>query len=203
MPSRNTIKEDVAESYYHIYARGNNKQTIFLDAKDFIYFEELLARYLSKEPRASKEGLQYPHYYEKIELLAYCLMGNHFHLLVYQSELGTMTKLMRSLMTSYSVYFNLKYKRSGRLFESRYRASRIDNQGYLEHISRYIHLNPRYWRQYAYSSYKFYDSGECPEWLLPEKVTSMFPVAGEYKKFVEDYEGHKAMLKEIKSELAN
>ncbi len=203
MPSRNTIKNDVAESYYHVYARGNNKQIIFLEAKDFIYFEKLLARYLSTVPLTSKEGFVYPNYNTQMNLLAYCLMSNHFHLLIYQADVGTMTKFMRSVMTSYSLYFNLKYKRTGRLFESRYKASRISNQDYLEHISRYIHLNPRYWKNYLFSSFQYYKSGVYPEWLQPEKIMILFGNPGAYQAFLEDYEDHKQMLKEIKQELVN
>src|SRR3989344_6464753 len=164
MPSRNIIKTDVAESYYHIYARGNNKQHIFLDPVDYLYFEGLLSRYLSEKALLDKNGLLYPNYSKVVELLAYCQMSNHFHLLIYQSNVCAMAVLMRSLMTSYSRYFNLKYKRTGRLFETSYKAVRISQQSYLEHISRYIHLNPRYWKNYAYSSLKYYKQATYPEW---------------------------------------
>ena len=69
-------------------------------------------------------------------------MPNHIHLLVYQHQPQAMAQFMRSVLTSYSRYFNKRYKRSGSLFESRYKASLISDDAYLEHISRYIHLNP-------------------------------------------------------------
>jgi putative transposase len=106
-------------------------------------------------------------------------------------------------MTSYSKYFNKKYKRTGPLFESRYKASRISDQSYLEHISRYIHLNPRYWKRYPHSSLRYYVSGEGPEWLDPSEVLALFNSARDYLNFVEDYEEQKLMLEKIKHELAD
>jgi putative transposase len=203
MPSRNILKEDAPNSYYHIYARGIGKQTIFPDPSDFEYFLNLLPRHLSKEQVQGKLGYTYPHYADDIELLAFCLMPNHFHLLVYQKGVGGMTKLMKSIMTSYSRYFNLKYDRTGPLFESRYKAARISQDSYLQHISRYIHLNPRYWQRYKYSSVRFYLDEKSPEWLKPNKILDLFKERNEYRKFIEDYEDQKRMLEAIKHELAN
>lgn len=204
MPAKNTLKENVADSYYHVYARGNNKQTIFLEHADFTYFKYLLERHLSTKVFVnSKNGRLYPSYSKDLELLSFCLMGNHFHLLVYQVNSGAMSSFMRSLMTGYSKYFNLKYRRSGSLFESRYKASRISNQEYLEHISRYIHLNPRYWKRYPYSSFPYYLKKPHPEWVNPEKILELFPDPKKYIDFLSDYEGHKQMLDEIKHNLAN
>lgn len=203
MASRNIIKIDAEQSYYHIYARGTNKQPIFLEQGDYEFFIGLFARYLSNSPLKSPTGTPYPHYAAEIELLVYCLMPNHFHCLIYQVEKGAMTSFMRSLMTSYSIYFNRKYKRSGPLFESRYKASHISTQTYIEHISRYIHLNPRYWQRYPYSSFRFYSNGDEPEWLKSMKIVDMFSNRKGYKQFVKDYEQHKMMLEKIKHELAD
>lgn len=203
MPSRNAIKTDVAESYYHVYARGANKEALFLDRSDYLYFLKLPERYLSSNATESKTGRSYPNYAGHIELLAFCLMNNHFHLLIYQVDQGSMTNFMRSLMTSYSKYFNLKYKRTGPLFESRYKAVRIHTQSYLEHISRYIHLNPRYWKRYPYSSLPYYRGGKQIDWVRPEKILSLFASQKDYETFLEDYEEHKNMLSEIKHQLAD
>ncbi|HTE22362.1 MAG TPA: transposase [Candidatus Limnocylindria bacterium] len=200
MPSRNILKDNVPESYYHVYARGVSKRQIFLDSRDYAYLEKLFARYLSVNPTQSKEGLAYPHYHGVVDLLAYCLMGNHFHLLIYQKEQDMMSKLMRSILTSYSRYFNLRHKRSGPLFESRYKAARVDQKSYLQHISRYIHLNPRYWKRYQHSSLKFYRQAP-PEWLTPASVLELFTSSEDYMTFLEDYEEHKAMLDEVKQSL--
>ncbi len=204
MPQKNAIKDKIPESFYHVYARGSSKQPIFLDTADYKYFLGLLQRYLADDEAYSKTGVLYPNYHDQVELLAYCLMRNHFHLLLYQDEVTGMEKLMRSLMTSYSRYFNLKYKRSGSVFESRYKAKLIDRQSYLEHISRYIHLNPRLWEAYRYSSLSYYlQRAEPPTWLSIEKITGMFSGPEKYRAFLNDYVEARDMLAEIKDQLAD
>lgn len=203
MPSRNVTKEQVSNSYYHVYARGSNKQKIFLEAADYKYFLNLFERYLSDKPAISKTGEPYPYFKDHVELLAYCLMSNHFHLLVYQRDIPYLEKLMRSIMTSYSRYFNLKYRRTGSLFESRYKAARIDHDAYLQHVSRYIHLNPRLWKTYRYSSLRYYRDGLEPMWLRTDKVLELFTNRPDYMQFVADYEEQRDMLNELKYQLAH
>lgn len=203
MPSRNTARQDSPDSYYHVYARGASKANIFLAPADKDYFLSLFSRYLSREPIANKTRVAYPCYRDQLELLSYCLMDNHFHLLVYQQEKGTLSKLMKSLMTSYSAYFNRKYNRSGHLFENRFKASLISSDGYLLHVSRYIHLNPRSWKYFPYSSLLYIRKASEPEWLQTEKVLALHPSRQAYLEFVADYEDHKKMLDEIRHELAD
>lgn len=203
MPSKNTARQDIAASYYHVYARGTNKASIFLEVADRSYFLYLFSRYLSKKPAMSKTGVMYPHYRKEVELLTYCLMENHFHLLVYQVNQGALSGFMKSLMTSYSAYFNRKYKRTGSLFESRFKASLINEDTYLLHISRYIHLNPRSWKHFPFSSIIHIRKASEPEWLRTEKLLEPFADRKEYLEFVADYEENKQMLDELKYELAN
>lgn len=203
MPSRNVLKIDAAESFYHVYARGHSRSDIFLEQEDYGVFLNLFKRYLSNQQQTDKLGMAYPHFYHKIELLCFCLMKNHFHLMFYQQIMGSMPQLMRGVMTSYSVYFNRKYHRSGPLFESRYKASLIYNQAYLEHISRYIHLNPKEWKTYQYSSLPIYMKRQQVEWLAPNKIAELFNGPKDYMVFLEDYQDHKKVLEEIKYELAN
>lgn len=201
MPSKNIIKEQAPESYYHIYARGNNKQIIFIDDTDYRYFLALLERYLSKETAISKAGMIYPNFINRVELLSYCLMANHFHLLIYQFEMFDMEKFMRSLMTSYSRYLNLKYKRTGSVFESRYKAVRINQDSHLQHITRYIHLNPDMWETYKYSSLKYYKEGNEPSWLKNTKILELFTSRANYMDFITDYKEMHDVLKNIKREI--
>lgn len=198
MPSRNVSKEQVPESYYHVYARGGNKQKLFIEDVDYKYFLKLFERYLSEEPVISKTRVIYPHFTDRIEVLAYCLMTNHFHLLIYQTDVPYLEKFMRSLMTSYSRYFNLKYKRTGSTFESRYKAVCIDQESYLQHISRYVHLNPRRWASYKYSSLVYYIDGDEPYWLKTNRILEQFISRQNYYKFVADYEEMRDTLHEIK-----
>jgi len=203
MPGRNIRKVDVANSYYHVYARGVNKQVLFRDERDFVFFISILERYLSDFGATRRHGPDYPKYYDDIQLLSYCLMPNHFHLLVLQINEKAMTKLLHAVMTSYASYFNKRYKRSGPLFESRYRASHITSDGYLLHISRYIHLNPHEWRHYRYSSLQSYVDAKPPKWLSTGPISNLFTSAGEYLTFHKDYEQRKGELEYIKHELAN
>lgn len=203
MPSRNINKVDAPDTYYHIYARGASKQQIFNTPQDYRFFLSLFERYLSEVQRKNKAGISYPHFRSKAKLIAYCLMGNHIHILLHQVEAGAMASLMRCIMTSYSGHFNYTYKRSGPLFESRYKASMIGSIAYLEHITRYIHLNPRYWQRYPYSSFRYYIQGLAPEWLTPDSILDMFNDRSEYMQFVADYEGSKTELEVIKHLLAD
>lgn len=203
MPSRNILKIDIPNTYYHVYARGNSKMAIYLDQEDYGVFLNLFKRYLSKKPNEDAYGQQYPHLYGKLELLAYCLMPNHFHLLLYQDQEGSMAQLMRGIMTSYSRYFNKKHHRTGPLFESRYKASMITDDIYLQHISRYIHLNPKNWQSYAYSSLPFYLDPQKADWIKPARILGLFDSPKDYHAFVCDYEAHKLALDDIKHELAN
>lgn len=203
MSARNVLKIDAPESYYHVYARGVEKRTIFLDPEDHLHFLSLLARYLSTRPVLDTNRMPYPHLYGQLELLAFCLMPNHFHLLLYQVNEKAMKTFMQGVMTSYSRYFNKKYNRNGALFESRYRASMILDEAYLEHISRYIHLNPKNWQAFPYSSLPYYLGEAHDEWIQPDKITEIFADPKEYLDFLKDYQAHKAMLDEIKHDLAD
>lgn len=203
MPSRNIVRTNIGESYYHVYARGASKQPIFLDKTDYVYFLSLLKRYLGKKQQLSKTGVAYPNYHDEVKLLAYCLMKNHFHIYLYQSTEGGIARFMKSLMTSYSRYFNIKYKRSGSLFESRYKAVRTSSQTYHEHITRYIHLNPRYWKRYPYSSLDYYTGKKESDWISPDKILEQFTSVADYLEFLENYEQSRDELAELKYELAD
>jgi putative transposase len=203
MPMKNVIKQDSADNYYHVYTRGHSRRKIFLDEQDYLTFLNLLQRYLSGEEAHDSYGVPYPNFYNKLELLAYCLMPNHIHLLIYQYQPQAMAQFMKSVLSSYSRYFNTKYKRSGSLFESRYKASMITDDSYLEHISRYIHLNPRQWRHYEYSSLPYYLQQDEVSWIRPNRILKIFDTPNAYLEFVEDYTGNKKMLDILKQELAN
>ena len=148
-----------------------------------------------------REGLA-----NKVELVSYCLMPNHFHLLLYQYDKEGITKLMRSIATGYAMYFNKRHKRIGSLFQGTYKASRVQSDSYWMHISRYIHLNPADlgdFRDYPYSSYKIFMGKTHTEWVHPEKVLDSFKNRKEYEKFVESYLEQRNDLKEISRLLAN
>ncbi len=132
-------------------------------------------------------------------------MPNHYHLLLYQKENAhALPKLMSSVITAYTMYFNHKYNRRGPLFETRYKASPILNDAYLTHISRYIHLNPSGYKTWPYSSYQVYiASYNFSDILTPTTILDLFTNKKEYTEFVDDYKSMQQDLNVIKHFLAD
>jgi len=186
MPRKNTVRNDEADSFYHVYNRGHNKSEIFLDDSDYRYFEMLLARSLSSKKSFDKFSRQYSNFNGEVQIHAYCLMSNHFHLLLYQKEQKQIEKFMRSILTAYTMYFNRKYDRSGSLYESMYKSVLIKNDEQLRHISRYIHLNPINYRVWDYGSYSDYMYG-TRDWVTTDKILKIFKTPKLYADFVDDY----------------
>jgi REP element-mobilizing transposase RayT len=195
MSSKNTAREFDVPAYYHVYNRGAGKRKIFLDAVDKSKFMSLLARYLDEnDDSVRSDGVLYEK--STAKLVAYCLMGNHFHLLIYQDEdTDSVRKLVNSVSISYSMYFNLRHKGSGRLFEGPFKAARINEDAYFEHITRYIHMNPRTYKTYKWSSLPEYLGKRPTSWVHPAQVNNLTPT--QYLKFLEDYEERKSELKNI------
>ncbi len=204
MPSKNSIKVYAEREYYHVYNRGVAKQVIFADAADKQRFLAILQRHLDPADVTFKsDGVAYRKFTDDLELLCYCLMGNHFHLLFYiKHDPMSLSLCMRSVLTAYTMYFNKKYKRVGTLFQGVFKASRISNESYLTHITRYIHLNPRTYATYFYSSLPYYLGKPAPAWLRPRRILAMFE-GEDYRQFVDDYAENQAMLDELKHELAD
>ena len=192
------------DSYYHVFNRGVARQNIFLDDADKQYFLRLFDRHLNaKTKQLNKLGLPYKCLADNLELLAYCLMDNHFHMFYYlDQDLTALSECMKSIGTAYTMYFNLRYKRVGPVFQGVFRASRISSDAYLLHITRYIHLNPRYYKTYKYSSLPAYLGVDTTPWLKPDKILRLFSNQ-DYIAFLTDYKEHKEMLEVSKHELAN
>jgi putative transposase len=221
MPSRNAIKEFEPDSMYHVYNRGVDKRIIFIDERDYSVFLSFLKFALLSDEQlaeqnviddgllteANRFNLRREGLYGAVELVSYCLMPNHFHLLLYQHDKDGITRLMRSIATGYVMYFNKRHKRVGGLFQDVYKASRIHTQGYWDHISRYIHLNPvdlgENYETYTYSSYRNYVGNAEADWLKPGLVVEGFSSVEEYEKFVRDYLPYRKEIKNIASMLAN
>ncbi len=133
------------EEYYHVYNRGNSKQDIFLDARDYERFVTLLYVSNGVEPFKLFFLESIPDFKRGAPLVAigaYCLMPNHFHLLLTPLVEGGVATFMRRVMTGYAMYFNNKYKRTGSLFEGKYKGEHANDDVYLKHLFAYIHLNP-------------------------------------------------------------
>lgn len=204
MPGRNTVKEYVTESYYHIYNRGVNKNEIFLDDQDRNVFLGLLKRYLGSEVEKKPNRTNHPNYSSKLELLAFCLMNNHFHLFLYQNDdASAIASLMKSVGVAYGMYFNERYRRVGPIFQQRYSAVRIMGDAHYEHISRYIHMNPKQYKTYEWSSLPYYVGQRSADWVRPERIISTFPSAQSYLEFLDEYAEKREEIEAYKSELAN
>lgn len=132
---------------YHVYNRGVDKRTIFQDESDYQRFLALLyvcngskAVTLKVIPKSSW------YTWDRGEALAqigsFCLMPNHFHLIVRQSTERGVEKMMQKILTAYTMYFNLRNKRTGRLFENTYKAKYVESDEQLRHLLAYVHLNP-------------------------------------------------------------
>lgn len=207
MPKKNALKEYGEGEFYHCYNRGANKEPVFRDDNDYSYFLSLFKRHLSSKPVRDKTRREYPHYKDQIDLVAYCLMSNHYHLLVYLKERDGMEYLMRSVMTAYSRYFNRRYKHSGVVFEGRYLASRISSDTYLWHVSRYIHLNPLDIGlnplHYKFSSIAYYLGDKYAEWLHPECLVQTNSERAKYMSSLIDQKEYHEFYHALRHELAN
>jgi len=140
--------------FYHVYNRGTEKRIIFLDDHDYQRFLMLLfiannseAIHLSdflRDPKKNylKDVLNLERKKPIVAIGAYCLMPNHFHLLLKEIIEGGISLFMNKFQTGYSMYFNKKHKRSGTLFQGTFRAEHANNDRYLKYLLAYIHLNP-------------------------------------------------------------
>ena len=139
-------REWYAGAAYHVMSRGNRQGIIYREEEDYLIFLHLLKRVCAEF---------------NVKLDCYCLMTNHFHMII-QTQEFEIWKFMKKLLECYAKYFNSKYDFKGHLFEKRYTSCLIEDDIYLLEASRYIHLNPvkahmvREPLDYAYSSYKKY-----------------------------------------------
>ena len=200
MPAKNKIKVFAENSFYHAYNRGYNRQEIFRDDHDYKTFLHLFRKYLEpgfKEKKTTPSGQEYlvetNHVYQEVDLVCYCLMPNHFHLLLFQKSLEGMTKLLVRLMTNYSTFFNQRYGTQSSPFQGTYKAVSIGSEAQMLQVSRYIHANlwelplPTDVISYPYSSYPHFVSVKSPDWLKTNFISDSFSSKAGYRGFVDDY----------------
>lgn len=210
MPAKNIVKEYEPGGYYHVYNRGVEKRVIFLDESDYKKFIGLLKVYLTKPnlqgvTLKDENNISIPpsralnNFFEEIELVAYCLMPNHFHFLLKQNSERGMAKFMQSLLTKYVIYFNKKYKRIGGLFQGTYKTVRIASEEQFTYITKYIHRNPlpnyptrlhlEELKHYKYSSYQNYLGMYRQSWVKADDILTYFSTTNpknSYQSFVEE-----------------
>jgi REP element-mobilizing transposase RayT len=184
------LRMDYPDTFYHVLSRGNEKRDIFYDDKDYLRFLETLEKAVERF---------------NLEVHAYVLMKNHYHLLIRTRE-DNLSRAIQWLGVSYSVWFNRRHERSGHLFQGRFKSFLIENDRYFTAMCLYIHGNPlrvglvrRLW-DYRWSSYRIYvDWRYGVSWLTTELVLGMY--GGSRKEFLKAQEmslqGDKNILDEL------
>ncbi|MBI1921545.1 MAG: transposase [Geobacter sp.] len=181
-------------AFYHVTSRGNEQKDVFKSRKDREKFLEYL------ESATQRYGAS---------IHAYCLMSNHYHLLL-ETPAANLSQIMQHINSAYTTYFNVKRKRAGHLFQGRYKAILVEADEYATELTRYIHLNPVRAKMavrpedYPWSSYRGYIvEGKAPEWLKREFILGSFgkrnaDAMKKYRTFVEDLLGkeYESPLKE-------
>lgn len=213
-------KTPLAEGeYYHIYNRGVDKRLVFMQDRDYHRFLYLLSACNDEKPLLNSQF-----YYRGLTSIAsakagqkgaplvavvcFCLMPNHFHFILKQLADGGISTFMQKVGTGYTMYFNTKYSRSGALFQGTFKASHIDKEEYLTHLTRYIHLNPaelyksqrggkeikrfsqihQFAKDYPWSTYGDYLGGKRFEAIIDKEVLpKIYESPAEYEKFVGDW----------------
>ena len=184
MPYRKTLL--VQDQIYHVFNRGVAGLPIYDSVKDYFRFLELVDYYrfintrisfshLKKTPAEEKGGILSDLRKKdetQIEILAYCLMDNHFHFLLKQLTKNGISRFMANLQNGYAKYFNIKTRRAGPLFQSIFKAVRIETDEQLLHTSRYIHLNPSTGYLVDTNNLLNYKWSSLPEYL--REVTNNF-----------------------------
>ena len=169
------IRIEYPGAVYHVICRGNNRQAIFRDDQDRKRYLEKLSGYCQEK---------------SVDLLAYCLLSNHLHLLVETPE-GNLSKMMQAFQTSYTIYFNKRHGRTGHIFEQRYKAMLVDKDNYLLQVSRYIHLNAvsakivERSQDFRWSSYSSYLKGKGLVGLKTATVLGYF--SGSRSRQIQQY----------------
>lgn len=196
--------------FYHLYTRGVEKQQTFSDRKDYSHFVDALFYYQIQNPKprfsTHRRSKVFPIDTSKkiVEIICYCLMPNHFHLLVKQLQDGGISELMRKLLLSATKYRNTKYNRQGSVFQVPFKAVFIESEEQLLHVSRYIHLNPfvsmliKDLKSYKWSSYLNYQGLNNNPAVKKEEILNFFKSPKDYEKFVLDQADYGIQLEKIK-----
>ena len=162
-------------NYYHLYNRGNNCQNIFFERDNYLYFLRQFRYYVAETA---------------VQVVAYCLMPNHYHILIYLQE-DSLSAAMHRFTMSYTKAINRRYQKCGSLFQGRFQTLHVDSDDYLLHLTRYIHLNPikagfvkkpEDWEFSSYHEYVGIRQGTLPK---TDYVYERFGTQQDYRQFVE------------------
>ncbi|MCL5784901.1 MAG: transposase [Patescibacteria group bacterium] len=211
MPSR--IFPFLNEYFYHIYNRGSEKRTIFESRRDYQRFLKTLKYYQLEGPKPRFSRFPSPLVKELdeskkiVKIVAYCLMPNHFHILLTPTKDGCITEFMSKVSNSYTKYYNTKYGRVGPLLQGEFKAVIMESDEQMIHVSRYIHLNPlasgiiKGLDQYRWSSYPEYTGNTHVDFCFKEQILQNFKNSQNYQQFVLDQASYAQELEMIKHQL--
>lgn len=182
------------EEFYHIYNRGVDKRSIFNDLNDVERFLKGLQQFNTKKVIGNiGRGNLKPEEPKLVRIVAYCLNQNHFHLILQQENPGGIEIFMHKLGMGYAKYFNIRNKRTGALFQGKFKAKLVDSNEYLLHLSAYINLNHlAHGRRHSVStlnrtSWKEYLENTGNELICDTKIIlEQFKNKSAYKKFAEN-----------------
>lgn len=206
----------VTDQYYHIFNRGINHQSTFLEKRDYLRALETLSYYrpsliatrysqFLKKPIDERQDLlaKLTSQEHQITIVAYCLMPNHFHLLLKQNEEQGISTFLSNFQNSYTKYFDSKHKRSGALFDRQFKAVLVESENQLLHLTRYIHLNPYSSHLISLDQITSYPYSSLPEYLSgnyhltnPSVVLDINP--RRYESFVLDHADYQQQLERLK-----
>lgn len=187
----------VSGEYFHIYNRGNGKNKIFLDKEDYDRFIKLLYVCNSENKFNFRDSIidikidafDFERGKQIVSILAWVLMPNHFHIFLISPRQGlgeedeeNITKYIHKVSTAYAMYFNKKYKRSGSLFEGKFKSKYIGAENYFNYLFAYIHLNPVKLIQRDWKEKGIKDQKKAHEFLLSYKYSSLQDYYGDLRK---------------------
>lgn len=197
--------------YVHIYNEGIDNKNLFNDSEDIQVFSKYLKEYLDAPPDLNEVKKTFsingrtfqgvPHqprnYYNKIELIAYSLLPEHFHLIVKEISPNSVQKFIRSISTRYVIYYNKKYQRKGSLFQGPYKSVKLNDLYSLLLLTQHIHkeyINSSV--NHVGSTHEEYLKGQNPDWIKSHYILSLFEDKvdprlnkyGNYKNFIENYQ---------------
>jgi REP element-mobilizing transposase RayT len=186
------LRLEFAGALYHVTTRGNARQKIYLDEQDRVLYLDLLGKEIEQQGWVC---------------YAYCLMDNHYHLLIETPE-ANLVRGMRRLNGVYTQAFNRRHRRVGHLFQGRYKSIVVDKDSYLQELCRYIVLNPVRARvvkepsRWQWSSYRA-TAAEVPAplWLAVERVRGLFSSRGGYRRFAAEGIGRDSPWKDLRGQI--
>ena len=219
MPYRKTVFAN--KEVYHVFSKGQGGKEIFRDNKDFQRVVESLVFYLYSNPplryshfkRLSNERKQkvfenFDSQDTNMDVIAYCFLPTHFHLIVRQTKEVGVQNTVRKFQNSYAKYFNTKYNSKGLVFQSPFKAAHLEDENQVVQVSRYVHLKPATTFTVAREKLDSYEWSSLSEYLKPDEnsmlspdvVLKAFPNTQEYKDFIlndEDYQKEIVKLKKV------